>query len=532
MITAAGRAITVAKTLKRFGVYELIKRDIPIPARLLFALAGRTDQAWLDRPRGERLKAALEALGPIFIKFGQLLSTRPDLLPADIAKQLKFLQDQVTPYPSELFLKRVSSSLGQPLDELFASVDTDPLASASVAQVHRATLKSGEGVVIKCLRPDLGDVIDKDIALLRRAARLAQKYVKEARRLKPMEVVEEYKLTIDRELDLRIEAANASQFKRNAARKGILYLPTIYWDFCTKDVMVSEFIDAIPVTDIEQLRAQQTNLKLLAERGVEIFFTQVFDDNFFHADMHPGNIFVSRSNPQSPTYMAVDCAIAGSLTRDDQYYLARNLLAIFRRDYRQVAELHIDSGWVPKTTRIGDFELAIRSVCEPIFEKPLGEISFARVLINLFQTARQFDMQVQPQLVLLQKTMLNIEGLGRQLYPELDLWATAHPYLEKWLKQRFHPKSLWGELARYGPDWLEKFPQVPNLIFDALSEAGYHHQPPKPAISNVKNTNLRFLLAAGLGTLIGLTSPYVDAQWLIAAGALACGWFLAILVRH
>jgi len=527
MIKEASRALKVARTLKRFGVYELIKKQLPLSARVLFATLGSVDSHWQTQPRGARIKAALEDLGPIFIKFGQLLSTRPDLIPADIAEHLRLLQDKVTPYPSDLFLERVADSLDINLSDAFAFVDREPLASASVAQVHRAQLKDGKDVVIKCLRPDLGSVIQKDIRLLRWLAAKAERFLPESRRLRPVEVVDEYRLTIERELDLRIEAANASQFRRNAARNNILYLPEVYWDYSTKDVMVSEYIDGIPVTDVAQLKAQGTNFKLLAERGVEIFFTQVFDENFFHADMHPGNIFVSRVKPQDPTYMAVDCAIAGSLTREDQYYLARNLLAIFRRDYRQVAELHIDSGWVPKHTRVGDFELAIRSVCEPIFEKPLGEISFAKVLINLFQTAREFDMQVQPQLVLLQKTMLNIEGLGRQLYPELDLWKTAHPYLERWLKNRFYPKSLWGELKRYGPDWMEKFPQIPNLIFDALENSA------KPTTQTpvVKKSSVStgvILGAAVAGIILGAIAEItIDEQWLMLGGAVGIGWLLA-----
>jgi len=531
MIKEASRALRVARTLKKFGVYELIKDKLPLSARALFAPLGSIDSHWQEQPRGARIKAALEDLGPIFIKFGQLLSTRPDLIPEDIAKHLQLLQDKVTPYPSDLFLERVATSLNADLSDIFSFVDREPLASASVAQVHRAQLKNGDDVVIKCLRPDLGSVIQQDIGLLRWLANKAERFLPESRRLRPVEVVDEYRLTIERELDLRIEAANASQFRRNAARNKILYLPEVHFDYSTKDVMVSEYIDGIPVTDVAQLKAQDTNFKLLAERGVEIFFTQVFDENFFHADMHPGNIFVSRKNPQNPTYMAVDCAIAGSLTKEDQYYLARNLLAIFRRDYRQVAELHIDSGWVPKHTRVGDFELAIRSVCEPIFEKPLGEISFAKVLINLFQTAREFEMQVQPQLVLLQKTMLNIEGLGRQLYPQLDLWQTAHPYLERWLKNRFYPKSLWGELKRYGPDWMEKFPQIPNLIYNALENSANTTNVGIPA-KKASSSASTLAIAALAGIALAAISPIaIDEQWLLVGGALAFGWLLARITK-
>jgi ubiquinone biosynthesis protein len=285
-----------------------------------------------------------------------------------------------------------------------------------------------------------------------------------------VEIVQDYRNTIFDELNLQKEAANASQLRRNFANSNLLYVPEIYWDYTRNNVMVMERIYGIPVTNIDELKAQHTDMKKLAERGVEIFFTQVFDHNFFHADMHPGNIFVSRENPALPQYIAVDMAIVGSLTREDQYYLARNLLAMFRRDYRQVAELHVQSGWVPASVRVDELEAAIRTVCEPIFEKPLKDISFGHVLLSLFRTARRFNMEVQPQLVLLQKTLLNIEGLGRQLYPDLDLWTTAHPFLERWLKKRFHPKSLWGELKRYGPEWMEKFPQIPQLIFNGLQQ--------------------------------------------------------------
>ena len=536
MFRALRRALYVLRQLKRFGVHELVAQRLPLAARFALWFLGPTAKEWRDKPMGERIRACLESLGPIFVKFGQLLSTRPDLIPHDIAIQLAYLQDKVTPYPSELFMARVEASLAKPLTESFACVDSSPLASASVAQVHRATLLDGTDVVIKCLRPDLGTVIDDDIALMHWLANKALQWFPDTKRLRPTEVVSEYQLTIERELDLRIEAGNASLFRRNALQHGLLYLPEVYWDYCTKDVMVSEYIDGIPVNDVEQLKAQDTNFKVLAERGVEIFFTQVFEENFFHADMHPGNIFVSREHPENPSYMAVDCAIAGSLSREDQYYLARNLLAIFRRDYRQVAELHIDSGWVPATTRVSDFETTIRSVCEPIFEKPLGEISFGNVLVNLFQTARQFDMQVQPQLVLLQKTLLNIEGMGRQLYPQLDIWATAHPFLEKWLKNRVKPASLWQEFKRYGPDWLEKFPQVPNLVFDALQQAAKQNQAVSP--EPVKSPKRKFKsLPLVVGIVGGISVGFIWPELLsrdvaLVSVALALGWLIARLNRN
>jgi len=429
--------------------------------------------------RGESLRRALEDLGPIFIKFGQLLSTRPDLIPQDIVLELNYLQDKVTPFDQHEFRRLAEESLGENLDSVFSYFEAAPLASASIAQVHAAKLLDGRDVIVKLVRPNLERVIEQDIQLLLKIARLIEKYSIDGKRLRPIEIVEDYRITIFDELDLQREAANASQLRRNFLNSPLLYVPEIIWPFTRPNLLVMERIYGIPVTDIAQLNAQNTNLKVLAERGVEIFFTQVFDHNFFHADMHPGNIFVSRENPQTPQYMAVDMAIVASLTKEDQYYLARNLLAMFRRDYRQVAELHVQSGWVPSHVRVGDLEAAVRTVCEPIFEKPLKEISFAKLLLSLFRTARRFDMQVQPQLVLLQKTLLNIEGLGRQLYPDLDLWQTAHPFLERWLKNRFHPRSLWKELKRYSPEWMEKFPQVPQLIFSSLQQL--------PLISNQLN---------------------------------------------
>jgi ubiquinone biosynthesis protein len=391
-------------------------------------------------------------------------------VPDDIVAELNYLQDNVAPFPNDEFRNIVEAALGAPVDTLFEDYEHEPLASASVAQVHAATLKNGKAVVIKAIRPNIENIIAQDVALLLKIARLLEKYSEDGHRLRPVEIVEDYRRTIFDELNLQNEAANASQLRRNFANSNLLYVPEVYWEYTRNNVMVMERIYGIPVNNIDELKAQNTDMKKLAERGVEIFFTQVFDHNFFHADMHPGNIFVSRETPALPQYIAVDMAIVGSLTRDDQYYLARNLLAMFRRDYRQVAELHVQSGWVPAHVRVEELEAAIRTVCDPIFEKPLKDISFGHVLISLFRTARRFDMPVQPQLVLLQKTLLNIEGLGRQLYPDLDLWTTAHPFLERWLKKRFHPKSLWGELKRYGPEWMEKFPQIPQLIFNGLQQ--------------------------------------------------------------
>lgn len=420
--------------------------------------------------RGERLRLAMEELGPIFVKFGQMLSTRQDLLPTDIAQELRLLQDQVPPFCGEHATRIVEKALGESVATLFCQFESTPLASASVAQVHTAKLHSGEDVVVKVIRPGISRVIRQDMGLLYTLSHLVQWIWADGRRLRPVEVVAEYEKTIFDELDLRKEAGNASQLKRNFKGSTSLYVPEIYWDYTHRDVMVMERIYGIPIADMEALEAQGTNLKLLAERGVEIFFTQVFRDSFFHADMHPGNIFVSHDNPNNPQYIALDFGIVGSLSPGDQSYLARNLLAFFERDYKQVAQLHIDSGWVPADTNVNDFEMAIRSVCEPVFEKPLKEISFGQVLLGLFQTARRFNMEVQPQLVLLQKTLLNIEGLGRQLYPDLDLWTTAKPFLEKWMKQRMGVKGIYRSLKARAPELIEQLPQMPQLLADALQQ--------------------------------------------------------------
>ena len=427
------------------------------------------------RSRGERLRLSLEALGPIFIKFGQMLSTRRDLLPADIADELKRLQDQVPPFPGDQAAARVEKALEMSLEEAFAEFDRVPLASASIAQVHAARLHGGEDVVVKIIRPGIDRVMRQDMALMYQVAKLFSK-IPEARRLRPVEVIRDYEATLFDELDLYKEAANTSQLKRNFKDSPLLFVPTIYWPFPRRHVMVQERIRGIPVADLDTLIARGTNLKKLAERGVELFFTQVFRDNFFHADMHPGNIFVNCDNPEDPQYIAIDCGIVGSLTREDQDYLARNLLAFFHQDYYEVAALHIESGWVGENTRANEFAAAIRTVCEPILEKPLKDISFGQVLLGLFQTARRFNMEVQPQLVLLQKTLLNIEGLGRQLYPDLDLWSTAKPYLEQWMKERAGVSGLWESLKRQAPELSHQLPELPVLAHQALSRMEHEHR--------------------------------------------------------
>ena len=471
------RFIKIARVIAHYRLDELLPANMQHAQLKLALLPFKWSKAKQLTP-GERLRLACEELGPIFIKFGQLLSTRPDIIPAELVEELNKLQDRVTPFDGEEFCALVSKALGQPLEAIFSDFTRTPLASASIAQVHTATLKNGDAVVVKAVRPNIEKTIEKDVALMRLLAKFLERFSSHGRRLRPIEVVEEYQQTIFDELDLMRETANASQLKRNFDNSPLLYVPNVYWQHCRRNVMVMERIYGTQVTDVETFKKHDVNLKLLAERGVEIFFTQVFDDNFFHADMHPGNVYVDLSNPDSPSYIALDMAIMGSLGREDQYYLARNLLAMFRRDYRQVAELHVLSGWVPKTTSVGAFESAIRAVCEPIFEKPLKEISFGEALISLFQTAQRFDMPVQPQLVLLQKTLLNIEGLGRQLYPDLDLWETAHPYLERWLKKRFAPKTLWKELKRQAPEWMEKFPEVPHLLLETTQNINKLAQSP------------------------------------------------------
>lgn len=426
--------------------------------------------------KNQNLRLALESLGPIYIKFGQLLSTRRDFLEPALADELAALQDNVPPFHEPKIEQMVSEALGMPIEQVFRTLSREPLASASVAQVHRATLLNGDDVVVKVVRPGIEQTVRADIKLLKQLAAVVARTSSLGKRLRPEEVVHDYEKVILDELNLLAEAANTTQLRRNFADSSMLDVPKVYWDFCRKNVLVMERIHGIPVTQLEQLKAHGIDMKKLAERGVDIFFTQVFEHNFFHADMHPGNIFVARDKPDAPQYIAIDCAIMGSLSRGDQEYLAKNLLAIFKRDYRRVAELHISSGWIPPLTPVHEFESAIRSVCEPIFEKPLKEISFGQILVQLFNTASRFDMEVQPSLVLLQKTLLNIEGLGRQLYPELDLWQTALPYLESWNARRLNPFSLLGNIQENLPNWLDQLPQLPILILNAIAEASQQSQ--------------------------------------------------------
>jgi ubiquinone biosynthesis protein len=474
MISArvAGRLLTIHRVLVRYGLDDYVRAThLYRPLRFVFWLSPWT---WFTRrrgTRGERLRRALEDLGPIFVKFGQVVSTRRDLLPPDIAEELAKLQDRVPPFDGALAKARIETSLGRPVSELLGSFDSVPLAAASIAQVHAATLTDGREVVVKVLRPGMRQAVDRDLEVLHALAGLAEQYWPDSRRFRPREAVVEYEKTILNELDLMREAGNASQLKRNFAGSGKLHVPEMHWELCRQDVMVMERVRGIPISDVARLRELGTDIRKLAENGVEIFFTQVFRHNFFHADMHPGNIFVDVADPKNPRYAAVDFGIVGTLDPRDQLYLAGNFLAFFERDYRKVAVLHLESGWVPTGTRVDELESAVRTVCEPIFDKPLKDISFGVVLLHLFEVARRYRMQVQPQLILLQKTLLNIEGLGRQLYPELDLWKTALPILRDWMRERAGPRSVLGSLREHWPDVAEAIKVLPVIARRAIRRA-------------------------------------------------------------
>jgi ubiquinone biosynthesis protein len=423
-----------------------------------------------DPDRAVRLRQALEALGPIFVKFGQLLSTRRDLLPLDIADELAKLQDQVPPFPAEQAAAEIEQGIGRRIEEVFSEFAKEPVASASVAQVHIARLKDGREVAVKVLRPGVEAAIAKDVALLETAAGLVERLWADGRRLKPREVVAEFARHLEDELDLLREAASASQLRRNFEGSPLLAVPQVYWDWCSQRVMVMERMHGTPVSQVDALRAKGVDIPRLARAGVEIFFTQVFRDGFFHADMHPGNIFVATEGEMRGKYVALDFGIMGTLTEVDKNYLAQNFLAFFNRDYRRVAQAHLDAGWVPAATRVDEFEAAIRAVCEPIFARPLKEIFFGKLLLRLFQTSRRFGVEIQPQLVLLQKTLLNIEGLGRELDPDLDLWQTAKPFLERWMGEQLGWRGLVRTLRQEAPYWAATLPQLPRLLHRLLAE--------------------------------------------------------------
>lgn len=523
--TELKRLYYITKVQLEYGLDELIPEHelakLPKLARkALFWIKNKHP----EKPLGERMRLALQQLGPVWIKFGQMMSTRRDLFPPHIADQLALLQDRVEPFDGALAKTQMEKALGGPLETWFDNFDIQPLASASIAQVHTAQLKeSGREIVLKVIRPDIYPVINADIKLMYRMARIVARMVPEARRLKPIEVVSEYEKTLLDELDLRREAANAMQLRRNFEGSEELYVPEVISDLSSRNLMVSERIYGIQVSDIEGLERNGTNMKLLAERGVTVFFTQVFRDSFFHADMHPGNVFVQYDHPENPQWIGLDCGIVGTLNADDKRYLAENFLAFFNRDYYKVAQLHVDSGWVPADTNVQEFEFAIRMVCEPIFAKPLCEISFGHVLLNLFNTARRFNMAVQPQLVLLQKTLLYVEGLGRQLYPQLDLWATAKPFLEKWMGEQVGPQAVINSVKERAPFWAEKLPELPELLYDNLKhgkqlthkvEHLYH------GYRQIKRQHAtgQFLFGIGATFIVCSSILFVNNNLLISAG--------------
>ncbi|CAB0151310.1 putative protein kinase UbiB [Pseudidiomarina piscicola] len=527
------RLYQITRTFLHYGLNELIPaRWMPWSVRFarysLFWLPNRHK----DKPAGERLRLALESLGPVWVKFGQMLSTRRDLLAPDIALELAKLQDKVKPFAGEQAQQLIEKALGLPsIDDAFDDFSVAPLASASIAQVHTATLKHGEdagaSVVIKVIRPDIRGAIDADLKLMETLASVLAKHLPDGRRLKPKEVVKEYRKTLIDELDLAREAANAIQLRRNFEDSPLLYIPKVYSDFSRPNIMVMERIDGVPVSDVDTLMTLGVDMKKLAERGVEVFFTQVFRDSFFHADMHPGNIFVSREKPEDPQYLGIDFGIVGTLNRDDKRYLAENFLAFFNRDYRKVAELHVDSGWVPAHINVEDFESAIRTVCEPIFNKPLAEISFGHVLVNLFNTARRFEMEVQPQLVLLQKTLLYVEGLGRTLYPQLDLWQTAKPFLERWMKEQLGWRAVLRSVKEQAPYWAEKMPEMPTLLYDYLSTQKYQIAQQQAAAQALVHSQRQFAWriwwGIASGALVVATALFwvtEQSHWLTAASGI------------
>jgi ubiquinone biosynthesis protein len=487
------RLLKIVSVALRFGLdefvlgHERVRGLRPALAALLF---WRTFEA----PRAVRLRRALETLGPIFVKFGQLLSTRRDLLPPDIADELARLQDRVPPFSAAEVLATLQRAYGRAPREVFAEFDLEPVASASVAQVHFARLPGGEEVAVKVLRPGIATVIAHDLALLDAGATLIRLLWSDGRRLKPHEVVAEFAKHLEDELDLMREAANASQLRRNFEGSPLLAVPEVHWDYCSTEVMVMQRMHGVPVSRVDELRARGVDIPRLARAGVEIFFTQVFRDGFFHADMHPGNIFVSPAGQ----YIALDFGIMGTLTETDKHYLAQNFLAFFRRDYRRVAITHVESGWAPPETRVDEFETAIRAVCEPIFDRPLKEISFGKVLLRLFQTSRRFNIEIQPQLVLLQKTLLNIEGLGRDLDPDLDLWVTAKPYLERWMSEQVGWRGLARRLREEAPYWATMLPRLPRLLHEALERQAA----PAPHAALLREARRRNRLLALIAALL------------------------------
>jgi ubiquinone biosynthesis protein len=504
------RAVFILWVVLRYGLDELVLTSFqrPVLSRLARILAFGRD---LRAPRGQRLRQAFERLGPIFVKFGQVLSTRRDLLPPDIAEELAMLQDRVPPFPTVVAVATIERAFRRPLDSIFASFDRECVASASIAQVHFATMRDKQGklqeVAVKVLRPGMLPIIEKDLSLMRMMAGWVESLSEDGRRLKPREVVAEFDRYLHDELDLVREAANAAQLRRNMAGLALVLIPEMYWDFCHPEVMVMERMHGVPISHTERLVQAGVNLKQLARDGVTIFFTQVFRDGFFHADMHPGNIQISLEPGTFGRYISLDFGIMGTLTEFDKEYLAQNFTAFFRRDYKRVAELHIESGWVPPGTRVEELEAAVRTVCEPYFDRPLKEISLGMVLMRLFQMSRRFHVEIQPQLVLLQKTLLNIEGLGRQLDPDLDLWSTAKPFLERWMMEQLGPQKLIDELRVQAPRYAKLIPELPHLLHRYLRDRTHEFRSDyRDMFNELKRTNrlLQTLIYAGVGFAMGL----------------------------
>jgi len=515
MMTRLLRGVYIVFIVLRYGLDELVLTSFQKPGLRLLARITSIGRD-LSAPRGQRLREALEHLGPIFVKFGQVLSTRRDLLPPDIADELAFLQDRVPPFSSDVAVGTIERAFGRPLDEIFETFTHKPVASASIAQVHFAVIKNRDGttreVAVKVLRPGMLTVIDKDLSLMRMMAGWVDRLSADGKRLKPREVVAEFDKYLHDELDFMREAANAAQLRRNMEGLNLVLIPEMIWDFCREDVIVMERMKGVPISQIDQLRAAGVDIPKLARDGVTIFFTQVFRDGFFHADMHPGNIQVSLEAATFGRYISLDFGIVGTLTEIDKEYLAQNFTAFFRRDYKRVAELHIESGWVPSDTRVDELESAVRAVCEPYFDRPLKEISLGLVLMRLFQTSRRFNVEIQPQLVLLQKTLLNIEGLGRQLDPDLDLWSTAKPFLETWMLEQVGPKKLWKQLVAEAPRYAKLLPELPRLVHDFLKHRQNNGNTElQLLIEEQRRTNrlLQRLMWAGAGFLLGLLAMQV-----------------------
>ena len=509
------RLVFIAVTVLRYGLDELAlssfrQRWVRLLVRVM--TIGRT----LDAPRGERLRLGLERLGPIVVKFGQVLSTRRDLLPADLADELAKLQDNVPPFPASEARALVEQAFGRPIDAVFARFDAEPVASASIAQVHFGQLKDGREVAVKVLRPGMLEVIDDDLSLMRTLARAVERFSADGKRLKPREVVAEFANYLHDELDLVREAANAAQLRRNMQSLDLILVPEMVWDLCTQGVIVMERMNGVPISQVQRLRDAGVDIPKLARDGVTIFFTQVFRDGFFHADMHPGNIQVSVAPESFGRYIALDFGIVGTLTEFDKEYLAQNFIAFFRRDYKRVAELHVESGWVPANTRVDQLEGAIRAVCEPHFDRPLKDISLGQVLLRLFQTSRRFNVEIQPQLVLLQKTLLNVEGLGRQLDHELDLWNTAKPFLEQWMNQQVGWLGLLEGLKREAPRYVQLLPELPRLIHQALLPRAAAEQRLLEALI-VEQRRMRRLLFAvvcvAAGAALGAVGSQLWTHW-------------------